>query len=134
MAGLTTDTTDIDPLVYGIENSQQSLQSPPRTPRNRRFSDFKAYTTSELKTLYDFRYKDTQMSFEDFQPVENRKAFQGMYQGTDYFIRFLKDWNESTEQYGDVTFQNAGYCKVTGNSRKLRRCTLYALQLHSRQS
>jgi predicted nucleotidyltransferase len=52
------------------------------------------------------------MSFEDFQAVENRKAFQGMYMGTDYFIRFLKDWNETTEQYGGVTFQNSGYCKM----------------------
>jgi uncharacterized protein len=113
MAGLTTDTSDIDPLVYGIENSQKAYKALQEL-RQTEGSGFKAYTTAELKTLYDFRSKDTQMTFEDFQLVENRKAFQGMYQGTDYFIRFLKDWNEAGEQYGDVTFQNAGYCKVTG--------------------
>jgi predicted nucleotidyltransferase len=46
------------------------------------------------------------MTFEDFKHVENRKAFQGMFMGTDYFIRFLKDWNETAEQYGDVHYQN----------------------------
>ena len=58
------------------------------------------------------------MSFEDFQAVENRKAFQGMFMGTDYFIRFVKDWNDTTEQYGDVCFQNSGYCKILLNHRR----------------
>ncbi len=111
MAGLTTDTSDIDPLVYGVENSRRAYAGLQEL-RKIEGSGFKAYTAVELKTLYDFRVKDTHMSFEDFQTVENRKAFQGMFMGTDYFIRFLKDWNETAEQYGDVTYQNAGYCKV----------------------
>jgi predicted nucleotidyltransferase len=53
------------------------------------------------------------MSFENFHQVESRKAFQGMYQGTDYFIRFIKDWSELSEQYGDVYYSNAGYTKIT---------------------
>ena len=111
MAGLTTDTSDIDPLVYGVENSRKAYKALQEL-RQIEGSGFKAYTTTELKTLYDFRSKDTQMSFEDFQTVENRKAFQGMFMGTDYFIRFVKDWNDTTEQYGDVCFENSGYCKI----------------------
>lgn len=113
MAGLTTDTSDIDPLVYGIENSQKAYTALQEL-RETEGSGFKAYTESELGTLYDFRVKDTQMTFEDFKHVENRKAFQGMFMGTDYFIRFLKDWNETAEQYGDVHYQNGGYCKIRG--------------------
>ena len=52
------------------------------------------------------------MTLEDFEQVETRKAFQGKYDGTDYFVRFVKDWKETTEQYGDVCYQNAGYAKV----------------------
>ena len=33
--------------------------------------------------------------------------------GTDYFIRFVKEWNESSEQYGDVCYKNSGYAKIT---------------------
>ncbi len=112
LAGLTTTTSDIDPLVYGEENCRKAY-----TALQRMLKDghprFKPYNREELLALYGFRSKDTQMSFEDFQRVENRKAFQGMYQGTDYFVRFVKDWPELNEQYGDVCYKNSGYAKIT---------------------
>jgi predicted nucleotidyltransferase len=111
MAGLTTETSDIDPLVYGAENSRKAYMAL-KELRETADSGFKPYTTTELKTLYDFRAKDTQMNFQDFSAVESRKAFQGMYRGTDYFIRFVKNWNETGEQYGEVYYQNSGYCKI----------------------
>lgn len=111
MAGLTTQTSDIDPLVYSEVNSRKAYSSLQEL-RKTADSGFKPYTRDELRILYDFRSKDTQMSFEDFLVVESRKAFQGMFMGTDYFIRFVKDWSEISEQYGDVFFQNSGYCKV----------------------
>jgi hypothetical protein len=112
MAGLFTLQSDIDPLVYGAKNCRKAyaaLQNLLKTGN----SHFKPYTRQELQTLFDFRSKDTIMNFEDFAKVENRKAFQGKYQETDYFIRFVKDWNETDEQYGDVCYQNSGYAKVT---------------------
>jgi len=111
MAGLTTATSDIDPLVYGVENSRKAYKALEEL-RETEGSGFKPYTAAELKTLYDFRVKDTHMSFEDFAKVESRKAFQGMFMGTDYFIRFVKDWNETEGKYGDVTYQNSGYCNI----------------------
>lgn len=111
MAGLTTSTSDIDPLVYGVENSQKAYRALQEL-RQKPSSGYKPYTQTELKALYDFRVKDTHMPFDDFVTVESRKAFQGMYMGVDYFIRFLKDWDESSEQYGDVTYQNSGYLKI----------------------
>ncbi len=114
MAGLTTEKSDIDPLVYGAENCRKAyaaLQQLLKTDG----SGFKPYSTEELQTLFEFRSKDTQMSFEDFTKVESRKAFQGMFMGTDYFIRFVKDWSETNEHYGDVCFKNAGYTKITAN-------------------
>jgi predicted nucleotidyltransferase len=53
------------------------------------------------------------MGFEDFAAVESRKAFQGKFNGTDYFIRFVKDWSQISEQYGDVCYKNCGYAKIT---------------------
>ncbi|XHH10026.1 MAG: hypothetical protein ACFCUE_05185 [Candidatus Bathyarchaeia archaeon] len=112
LAGLTTTTSDIDPLVYGVENCRKAYTALQRMLKQGH-PRFKPYTIAELKTLYDFRSKDTHMSFEDFQRVENRKAFQGMYQGTDYFVRFVKEWPELSERYGDVCYSNAGYVKIT---------------------
>jgi predicted nucleotidyltransferase len=112
MAGLTNEKSDIDPLVYGVENSRKAYVALQELLKEKD-SGFKPYSRTELQTLFDFRSKDTQMSFDDFIAVESRKAFQGMFMGTDYFIRFVKNWSESGEQYGDVCFKNAGYAKIT---------------------
>jgi predicted nucleotidyltransferase len=114
MAGLTNEKSDIDPLVYGVDNCRKAYAALKELLKTED-SGFKPYTRGELKTLFDFRSKDTQMSFEDFLLVESRKAFQGMFMGTDYFIRFVKDWSEENEQYGDVCYSNSGYAKVTAN-------------------
>ena len=93
MAGLTNEKSDIDPLGYGVENSRKVYAALKELLKNED-SGFKPYSREELQTLFDFRSKDTQMSFDDFETVESRKAFQGMFMGTDYFIRFVKDWSE----------------------------------------
>ncbi len=111
MAGLTTTTSDIDPIVYGKENSKKAYSALWELFKDKD-SGFKPYSHSELQTLYNFRSKDTKMSFEDFLAVESRKAFQGMYMGTDYFVRFVKEWNEFDEQYGDFGYSNSGYAKI----------------------
>jgi len=112
MAGLFTQQSDIDPLVYGADNCRKAYAAM-QTLRQTSTSRFKAYTREELAALFDFRSKDTIMTFDDFVLVESRKAFQGMYDGTDYFVRFVKDWNEATEQYGDVCYEKAGYAKIS---------------------
>ena len=111
LAGLTTASSDIDLLIYGDNNCRKAY-----TALQCMFKDnhprVKAYTIDELKALYVFRFKDTHMSFTDFCRVENRKAFQGMYQETDFFVRFIKDWPDLSEHYGDMTYSNAGYTKI----------------------
>jgi predicted nucleotidyltransferase len=114
MAGLTNEKSDIDPLVYGVENSRRAYVALWELFKDES-SGFKPYSRAELQMLFDFRSKDTQMSFDDFETVESRKAFQGMYQGTDYFIRFVKEWSETSEQYGDVCYKNSGYTKIRAN-------------------
>ncbi|MGO8805023.1 MAG: hypothetical protein ACLQO7_00250 [Candidatus Bathyarchaeia archaeon] len=112
MAGLSTEKSDIDPLVYGVENCLKAYATLKKLLKDED-SGFKPYTRAELQELFDFRSKDTQMSFEDFVLVESRKAFQGKFMRTDYFIRFVKDWSEVNEQYGDVCFKNSGYAKMS---------------------
>jgi uncharacterized protein len=112
MAGLTADKSDIDPLIYGVENCRKAYTALQKLLQ-KEDSGFKPYSREQLKELFDFRSKDTQMSFEDFTIVESRKAFQGKFMGTDYFIRFVKDWSEINEQYGDVRFKNSGDAKIT---------------------
>jgi predicted nucleotidyltransferase len=111
MAGLFTLQSDIDPLVYDAENCRRAYAAL-ETLLKDEGSRFKPYTKTELRTLFEFRSKDTKMTFEDFVRVEQRKAFQGKYDGVEYFVRFVKDWSETGEEYGDVIYENAGYTKI----------------------
>jgi predicted nucleotidyltransferase len=111
MAGLFTLQSDIDPLVYGAENCLKAYSALETLLKDGN-SHFKPYTRAELQALFEFRSKDTLMSFDDFEQVEGRKAFQGKFDGVDFFVRFVKDWSEIGEKYGDVTFRNVGYAKI----------------------
>jgi predicted nucleotidyltransferase len=112
LVGLYTSKSDIDPVVYGVENCRRAYAALEALLKDDD-SGFKQYTRGELQALFDFRSKDTIMNFEDFAQVEKRKAFQGMFDGTDYFIRFVKDWSQVSQQYGDICYKNSGYAKIT---------------------
>jgi uncharacterized protein len=111
LAGLTTTTSDLDPIVYGEANCRKAYAALQRLLKMEN-SGFKEYTQKEMAELYAFRSKDTHMSAEDHAKTESRKAFQGKFMGTDYFVRFIKEWSEVGEQYGDLTYKNSGYLKI----------------------
>ena len=76
LVGLKKHGSDIDPIVYGSDNCRRAylcLQELLKEPR----SLFKPYSLEELKSLFDFRSKDTAISFENFVRTESKKAFQG---------------------------------------------------------
>jgi predicted nucleotidyltransferase len=108
---LHTPTSDIDPVVYGSESCHK-VYSTLRQMLEDRKSPVKRYNLGELKELFDFRSKDTTMRFEDFVRTDHRKALQGKFMGRDYFVRFVKDWNEVEEQYGTILYKAVGYSKI----------------------
>jgi predicted nucleotidyltransferase len=112
LVGLSNLKSDLDPVIYGIKNCQKTYKALEEILKNDS-TNLKTYDGEGLKNLFDFRKKDTHMSFNDFVKVESRKAFQGMFLGTDFFIRFVKNWNQITEQYGDVKYQNCGEAKIS---------------------
>ena len=108
---LHTSTSDIDPVVYGSETCYKVYSALRRMIEDRK-SPVKPYSLKELKGLFDFRSKDTATSFEDFVRTDSRKVLQGKFMDRDYFIRFVKDWNEVKEQYGTVLYKPEGYAKI----------------------
>jgi len=111
LAGLHTASSDIDPVVYGVENCWK-VHRALRRLLEMEDTPFKPYGLEGLRRLFDFRSKDTLVSFEDFVKTESRKVLQGKFMGRDYFIRFVKDFGEMTEKYGDVHYKNCGYGRV----------------------
>ncbi|MFQ6064713.1 MAG: hypothetical protein ACE5L6_04475 [Candidatus Bathyarchaeia archaeon] len=111
LIGLHTLTSDIDPIVYGSENCHRAHSALEVLQKNEKIP-VTSYDQKELKELFIFRSKDTNISFEDFAKTESRKALQGKFMGRDYFLRFVKDWNEIGERYGKTSYTSRGYAKI----------------------
>ncbi len=110
MTRLHTPTSDIDPVVYGMENCRKIHSALRVLLEKNGFA--RRYSEKEFRDLFDFRSKDTRVSFEDFVRTEQRKVLQGKCREHDYFIRCVKDWDEVNEQYGDLHYTNASYVKI----------------------
>jgi hypothetical protein len=113
LVGLHKVDSDIDVIIYGSMNCRKVNLALEETLRDSD-SVFRSYNTQDLKRLFDFRSKDTVVSFEDFVRTESRKSFQGKFMNTDYFIRFVKDWKEIDEKYGDIQYKNLGQARIKG--------------------
>ncbi len=109
LVGLHTYASDIDPIFYGSGNCRKVYDVLGTLVREEMVQ---AYDLNGLKILFELRVKDTVVSFSDFFRTESRKVMQGRFMGRDYFVRFVKDWNEVDERYGDVRYRNEGYAKV----------------------
>jgi predicted nucleotidyltransferase len=111
LVGLHTLNSDIDVLVYGSDNCRK-VHAALTGLLNATHSGVKPYTRQQLKALFDFRSQDTRTSFEEFVRTESRKVLQGKFMGTDYFVRFVKDWHEVKEAYGHIHYRNVGYARI----------------------
>ena len=112
LVGLSNLKSDIDPVIYGTKNGVKAYRALEKILKEDN-TKLKAYTRKGLENLFGFRSKDTQMNLNDFLGVESRKAFQGTFLKTDFFIRFVKDWNQVNEQYGDIQYKNCGETKIS---------------------
>jgi len=111
LVNLHTLSSDIDLIVYGTETGYR-VQATMKTMLEDKNSPFKAYNLDGLKELFDFRSKDTLTSFEDFVRTDSRKVSHGKFMGKHFFIRFVKDLNEISEQYGSIIYKPEGRARI----------------------
>ncbi len=111
LAKLHTSESDIDPVVYGERNSRK-VHEMLKTIMKEANNEVEAYSLEELRALYNFRSKDTEIAFADFVRTERRKVLQGRFLRHDFFIRCVRDWSEIKEQYGDVVYRSVGYGRI----------------------
>lgn len=111
LVNLYASESDIDVTVYGKKNCRL-VHDALSYLMDKRKSGFSRYTLYDLKKLYEFRFKDTRMPFSEFCAIENRKSIQGKFMGRDFFVRFIIDWDEIAESYGDRIYRGVGYVKI----------------------
>jgi len=110
LVDLYDENSDIDVVVYGTTNCVRVYEALRWFVSSE--TSIKNYDENGLKKLYKFRVRDTDVSFEQFIKTEIRKVMQGEFKGRDYFIRFIKDWSEITEKYGERIYVPIGRAKI----------------------
>ncbi|MCW4034416.1 MAG: hypothetical protein NWF03_03545 [Candidatus Bathyarchaeota archaeon] len=111
LINLHTEASDIDLIVYGTKTGHKVAQTM-KTLFEDKTSPIKTYDKNGLKELYDFRSKDTNVSLEDFVRTDSRKISHGTFMGKDFFIRFVKNFDEISEQYGSIIYKPQGRAKI----------------------
>lgn len=111
LVDLYTRQSDIDVVIYGRENGLSVYETLRQSMKEGR-GPLSPYGLSDLKRLHEFRSKDTLMPLEEFIRLEQRKFSQGKFGRRDFFVRFLLDWDEVDEKYGDRTYARVGYTKI----------------------
>ena len=111
LVNLNTSKSDIDLVVYGSQNAIK-IHNTLKLLIPDIASGVKLYDKQNLRTLFDFRSKDTSMKFEDFVRTESRKVLQGKFRGRDYYIRCVKNWKEVVETYGSIFYKPMGEATI----------------------
>ena len=109
MLGLHRENSDIDLIIHG-ENESLKTYRTLRTLVDERI--IHRYSEKGLKKLFDFRVQDTDMPFNQFIRIENKKLLQGKFGRREYFIRLLKTPDEFGEKYGDKTYLPQGTVEI----------------------
>ena len=110
MIGLHTNSSDIDLIIYGQNESCKMRDSLRILLKEKK--QVRSLNNNEMLRLYKFRGSDAVMQFEVFVKHEMRKTFQGMFNGKEFFIRYLPNWYELDEKYGSIKYVPVGYVKV----------------------
>jgi len=108
---LQEPSSDIDIVVYGFKTGYTVAETMKKMLADKN-NPIKAYDLDGLKELFDFRSKDTNVSFEDFVRTDSRKVSHGKFMNRHFYIRFVKDQNEISEQYGDIIYKHEGNATI----------------------
>jgi len=110
LVDLYNENSDIDIIIYGTSNGMKVYEVLKKLVSLG--TSIKSYDENGLKKLYKFRVKNTEVSFEQFAKIEERKIMQGEFKGVDYFLRFVKDWYEIAENYGEKIYIPIGRARI----------------------
>ena len=112
LVNLYSSNSDIDLIVYGTRAAHRV-----RTALREHFEDddeLLRYPHSVLRQRFFERQKKAGISFQEYMFHESRKTFQGYYHEKEFFIRYIKNWDEINVEYGDYIYTNKGVVKLRG--------------------
>ena len=100
--------SDLDFIVYGEQQSLAVHGALGYLLDNEAEDSVRRLNRKEMSTLHDAHSPDTPLSFEDFTSLQDRKVNEGLFQGSPYFIRFVKHPSQFDQKYNDPRYEPLG--------------------------
>ena len=113
LVGLSSRSSDIDVIIYGSKNCRKAHDVLSELLHEGKV--LKTFNQSVLAARHMERNKETWTSFDDYVLHELRKSFQGCFMEREFFVRYVKDFDEIKEEYGDIHYKKMGYAKIVGS-------------------
>jgi predicted nucleotidyltransferase len=112
LIGLHTPKSDLDVTVHGKHNCLTLHQALKRLLAQDGSNTINRLDEQGMEALYAERSADTHMAYTNFFRSERDKVIQGQFHGRTYFIRFLKELEETGETYGSLCYSPEGKAEI----------------------
>lgn len=112
LIGLHNERSDIDVAVYGERNCRRVHRALKSLLDEGGEEDLTRLDAGGIEALYDQRSIDTKMDFREFADLESRKANQGRFRERTWFIRFIKETDETEDRYGKCSYKALGRARI----------------------
>ncbi|MCW4013317.1 MAG: hypothetical protein NWF07_10055 [Candidatus Bathyarchaeota archaeon] len=123
LIGLENEASDIDLNVYGEDEGRRVSVA---LKELREKEDWiTGYDAGSVETVLVSRWGKTGLDLEKLRPIECRKVLHGVVFGVDYFIRLLREEDNSTSTPRDTITLRA---KVTDSSASIYTPCTYQVQ------
>lgn len=111
LVNLHQPDSDIDLIVYGRQ-AAEAIQAALQRIHQKPDQNIAGYSRSTYQPIYDLRWKDSGIAFEEALQIDGPKAMHGTYHDRHYFIRAILDWGDVDEKYGDRRYRQIGYVRA----------------------
>jgi len=108
LLNLHLQKSDLDFTVYGEEQALAVHGALDRLLDKGAEDSVRRLNRKEMSVLHDAHRPDTPLSFEDFAGLQDRKVNEGFFQGSPYFIRFVKHPSQFAQRYNDPRYEPLG--------------------------
>ena len=113
LVNLETEESDIDLIIYGSENARKIYDSLSKMHQDQ-LEMIHPYSETEIMSLFKFRGKESNLNLQEFAKIERRKKLQGIFNGTEYYIRCIKDRAEILHKYEEIQYKSVGKGTLSG--------------------
>jgi predicted nucleotidyltransferase len=130
LLGLATEKSDIDLVVYGKDACRKFYDN--LFDKFSKIPGLKPYSGELLNAHVKFRWGNLAEYYDMLKKIESKKVLQGLFNGSEFFIRLVKQPREIDEYYGKMKYEMMDYyttsCIIRDDSDSIFTPCVYTVE------